>query len=54
MNRRYDPSSRLSRSVLAFVACVVTLVVLGSIQGLAEHYGAAIQVAATPSVAAHG
>lgn len=49
MNRPYTPTSRSARTFIAVVACVATLLVLGSIHGLAEHYGAAIQLAGAPT-----
>lgn len=50
MDRTYSPSSRTARTFIAVIACVATLVVLGSIHGLAEHYGAAVQLAVAPAV----
>jgi hypothetical protein len=50
MNRPYSPTSRPARALLAVIACVATLFVLGSIHGLAEHYGAAVQLAGAPTV----
>ena len=39
MNAQYNASSRPARSVIAMLACVVTVTVLGSVVGLAGHYG---------------
>ena len=45
MNAQYNASSRPARSVIAMLACVAAVTVLGSIGGLAEHYGSQSQVA---------
>lgn len=45
MNREFNASSRQARSVLAFVAVLATLLVVGSIESLSQHYSAEAQVA---------
>ena len=50
MNAQYNASSRPARSVIAMLACVVSVTVLGSIAGLAEHYGNQAELASAPSV----
>lgn len=50
MNREFDASSRKARSILAFVAVLSTLLVLASIDGLSQHYGAEAQLASAKPV----
>ena len=50
MNRPYSKTSRPARALIAVIACIATLVVLGSIDGLAEHYSAAAQFAGAPTI----
>jgi low affinity Fe/Cu permease len=50
MNAHYNASSRPARSILAMLACVVTVTVLASIGGLAEHYGSQAELAYAKSV----
>lgn len=45
MNVQYNTSSRLARSVIAMLACVATLSVFASINGLSSHYGSQAQLA---------
>jgi hypothetical protein len=45
MNRQFNTSSKLTRSVLAIAAIVATWVVALSIDGLAGHYHVAAQAA---------
>jgi phage shock protein PspC (stress-responsive transcriptional regulator) len=51
MNAQYNASSRPARSVIAMLACVATVTVLGSIGGLAEYYGNQSQLASAKPVA---
>lgn len=51
MNARYNVSSRPARSVLALLACVVTVTVFVSIDGLSEHYGSQLQLASAKPTA---
>ena len=46
MNREFNTTSMLTRSILAAVAALSTVLVIGSIDGLAQHYGAGAQMAA--------
>jgi len=46
MNREFNTTSMLTRSILAAVAALSTVLVIGSIDGLAQHYGADAQMAA--------
>jgi len=50
MNAQYNASSRPARSVIAMLACVVSVAVLGSIGRLAEHYGNQAELASAKSV----
>lgn len=45
MNRDFIASSTQARSVLAVFALVATLLVVGTIDGLSNHYGAEAQLA---------
>ena len=51
MNRDYNASSNQARSVLALTAVLATMLVVGSIEGLSQHYSAGLQLAAAKSVA---
>ena len=51
MNRDFNASSKQVRSILAFVAVLASLLVLGSIDGLSQHYGADAQLAGAKPVA---
>jgi hypothetical protein len=51
MNAQYNASSRPARSVIAMLACAVTVTVLVSIGGLAEHYGSQAQLASAKPIA---
>jgi len=51
MNAQYNASSRPARSVIAMLACVMSVTVLASIGGLAEHYSDQAQVASAKPVA---
>jgi hypothetical protein len=54
MNRDFSASSRQARSILAVAAIVATMLVVGSIEGLSQHYGAEAQFAsAKPITVAH-
>jgi hypothetical protein len=50
MNAQFNASSRPARSVIAMLACVATVTVLGSIGGLAQHYGSQAEPANAKSV----
>lgn len=50
MNREFRASSRRRRSLLAVLAVVMTLLVIGSIDTLSRHYGAEAQLASTKTV----
>lgn len=53
MKRDFNASSKQARSILAFIAVLTSLLVLGSIDGLSQHYGAESQLAsARPAVVA--
>ena len=45
MNREFNPSKRSLRSVFASAAILAALLVLGSIDSLSRHYGAAAEFA---------
>jgi hypothetical protein len=51
MNRDYNASSKQARSVFALTAVLATLLVVGSIEGLSQHYSADLQLAGAKSVA---
>ena len=50
MNREFRASSKQARSILAFVAVLATLLVLGSIEGMSRHYGADAQLTSAKPV----
>lgn len=50
MNHEFNASSRRARSILAFVAVLTSLLALGSIDGLSQHYGAESQLASARPV----
>lgn len=50
MNREFNASSRKVRSILAFLAVLSTILVLGSIDGLSQHYGTEAQLASVKPV----
>jgi hypothetical protein len=50
MNRQFNTSSKLTRTVLAVAAIVATWVIALSIDGLAGHYHVAAQAANSPMV----
>ena len=45
MNREFNASSKQARSIFAFIAVLATFLVLASIDGLSQHYGAEAQLA---------
>ena len=45
MNRSFQPTSALLRSVFAAAAVLTVLVIAGGIEGLIAHYGAESQLA---------
>ena len=54
MNREFSASSKQARTSFAVAAVLATLLVAGSIEGLAQHYGAEAQLAsAKPVTIAH-
>jgi hypothetical protein len=50
MNAQYNSSSRPARSVIAVLACVMTVTALGSVVGLAGHYGNQAELASAKAV----
>jgi hypothetical protein len=50
MNREFNASSKFVRSVLAVAAALSTMLVVGSIESLAQHYSSELQAAASPSI----
>jgi hypothetical protein len=52
MNREFNAASTLVRSILAAAAVLSTLLVVGSIEGLAQHYSAGMQAVAPSAVIA--
>jgi hypothetical protein len=50
MNREFNVTSKFVRSILAAAAALCTVMVVGSIDGLAQHYSAELQAAASPSI----
>jgi hypothetical protein len=50
MNREFHATSKLARSILAVTAVLSTVLVIGSIDMLAQHYGTELQAAAAPTV----
>jgi hypothetical protein len=51
MNRNYNASSKQARSVCALTAVLATMLVMGSIEGLSQHYSVDLQLAGAKSVA---
>ncbi len=51
MKRDFNASSKQARSVLAFAAVLATMLVVGSIEGLTQHYSADLQLAGAEPVA---
>jgi hypothetical protein len=51
MQRDFNASSKQARSVFALAAILATLLVVGSIEGLSQHYSADVQLAGTTPVA---
>lgn len=49
-NRRFEPLSPLLRSIFAVGALFATVITMGSIAALAEHYGAIAQSAPVAAV----
>jgi len=45
MNREFNASSKQARSIFVLIAFLATLLVLASIDGLSQHYGAEAQLA---------
>lgn len=50
MNREFNATSKFARSIIAVAAALSTALVVGSIDSLAQHYGAELQTAAAPSI----
>jgi hypothetical protein len=50
MNREFNTTSKLVRSILAAAAALCTVMVVGSIDSLAQHYSSELQAAASPSI----
>ena len=50
MQRDFNASSRQARSVFALAAVLATLLVVGSIEGLSQHYSADLQLAGAKPV----
>jgi hypothetical protein len=50
MNREFNVTSKFVRSILAAAAALCTVIVVGSIDSLAQHYSAELQAAASPSI----
>jgi hypothetical protein len=54
MQREFNASSKQARSLFAVAAVLATLLVVGSIEGLSQHYSADVQLAgAKPFAVAH-
>ena len=51
MQRDFNASSRQARSAFALAAVLATMLVMGSIEGLSQHYGADLQLAGAKPVA---
>ena len=47
MNRELQTTSRLSRAILAVASMIVSILVVGSMTSLADHYNAESQLAST-------
>jgi hypothetical protein len=50
MNREFNATSKFARSILAVAAALSTVLVVGSIDSLAQHYSAELSAAASPSI----
>lgn len=50
MDHDFRASSKQARSILAMVAVLATLLVVGAIDGLSLHYGSEAQLASVKSV----
>jgi len=50
MHTEFNGTSKLGRSIFAIAALLCTVMVVGSIAGLAEHYGASFQATGTPAI----
>jgi hypothetical protein len=50
MNREFSAISKFARSILAVAAALSTVLVVGSIDSLAQHYSSELQAAASPSL----
>jgi len=50
MNREFNPSSTLIRTVFAAAAVVATVLVAGSIEGLIHHYNPESQLASAQHI----
>jgi len=50
MNHVFRASSTQARSILAMVAILATLLVVGAIDGLSQHYGSEAQLASAKPV----
>lgn len=48
MNREFKPTSTLIRAILATASLLVSVLVVGSVASLAEHYNAESQLASAP------
>ena len=51
MNCDFNASSKQARSVFALAAVLATLLVVGSIEGLSQHYSVDLQLAGAKPVA---
>ncbi len=50
MNREFNASSKFARSIIVVAAALSTVLVVGSIDSLAQHYSSELQAAAAPSI----
>ena len=50
MNHDFNASSKQARSLFALIAALATLLVLASVDGLSQHYGAEAQLASAKPV----
>jgi hypothetical protein len=51
MKSSFNPSSKKARSVFALAAVLATILVMGSIEGLSQHYSADVQFGSAKPVA---
>jgi hypothetical protein len=50
MNREFNATSKFARSIIVVAAALSTALVIGSIDSLAQHYSAELQVTAAPTI----